>query len=111
MGYWEEPPEGASSSVGHGVSSVWSLLGMGHGVQGRFGFPAWAASVTKAGDNPGLHRPGLGAVRWGWQTWGQDAHRPPSLWWVGLQHCGLKQLESRPVEELEASEPTTWAVL
>lgn len=85
--------KGASSSVGRGMSAVWFLLGMGHGVQGHFGFTAWdpskhngsgaqvkaltqqfwAASVTKAADNPSLCRPGLGAVRQGSirQTWRQ----------------------------------------
>lgn len=80
--------------MGRGMSAVWSLLGLGPGVQGHFGFihslvykqtqaPSsgegsgltqqfWAASVTKAGDNASLRRPGLGAVRQGCirQTWG-----------------------------------------
>lgn len=70
--------------MGRGMSAVWSLLGLGPGVQGHFGFTAWdtskhrlpssgegsgltqqfwAASVTKAGDNASLRRPGQGAER------------------------------------------------
>lgn len=42
--------------------------GEGSGLTQQF----WAASVTKAGDNASLRRPGLGAVRQGCirQTWG-----------------------------------------